>query len=431
MASTDFIARPYAAVSRERAFGRLAFTLIFSTIAFNAALSFLNAHITPVTARTVMVSEMLILGATITACYRSLKIIHLCLILATIFYTLVLSMFRSNISVMGGLDVKIVRDFLIPIVFFVFGLRATDLKVVDSVVFKITVLIFAVALFEYFFLDTYLHFFDVMQYYIARGTVEQSPWATSVAGGLMVNGMRPDIQGRVLLPFLGDHRVSSLFLEPIGLGNFGCIVALWGVIRSKMERKLFGLTILLGSALIILSDTRFDASFLVFGAILMLLPLNITTPAAMAAPFFAIAMLIVVGLTGEETDDITGLGLYPRLLYSGHVLLDFDVLNWLGVKVSRLEIMDAGYAYIISTAGVLGLALFWWVLMSLRGNNSHFYAFRNANAAYFATLLCVSVSQLTIKTAALQWFLMGALSVARLNGARPVARLPTDQLQPD
>ena len=93
------------------------------------------------------------------------------------------------------------------------------------------------ALFEYFFLDTYLKVFSITDYYVARGTLDAADPSLQWANGLMMSGMRPPDQGRELLPFLGDHRVSSLFLEPIGLGNFGCLVVFWAIARSKMERQ--------------------------------------------------------------------------------------------------------------------------------------------------------------------------------------------------
>lgn len=420
MASVEFLARPRSTWADERYVGKVILFLIFSAICFNAVLSVVNAHLTEITGRTVAFSEVLIVGAAILVGYRSVKVVPLCLLLGMIFYTLTLSVFRSNISPEAGFDVKIIRDFLIPIAFFILGMRVTNLKAADSIVFKMTALLFGVALFEYFYLDTYLKVFNVIQYYIARGTLEASSWALEVAGGLMISGLRPAGQGRNLLPFLGDHRVSSLFLEPISLGNFGCIVMLWAVVRSRMTGRFYLWSFLVAGSLIILSDTRFDASFIWLGILVLLLPLNYSTPMAIVTPAIAMAVLIFLDLTSDvDTDDITGLGTYARLLYSGHVLLDFDILNWLGVKVSRLQTFDAGYAYIISNAGLIGLALFWYVLMSLQGTNRYFYAFRNASAVFFGILLCIGESQLTIKTAALHWFLLGTLSVAR--GSEPDA----------
>ena len=87
---------------------------------------------------------------------------------------------------------------------------------------------------------------------------------------------------------------------------------------------------------------------------------------------------------------LTGLSLQDRLLYSGRVLLDFDIYNWLGIKASRTPTADAGYAYVISNVGLLGFAAFWFWFMSLDGRSRYFYAFRNTSAAYFAALFCVS-----------------------------------------
>ena len=109
----------------------------------------------------------------------------------------------------------------------------------------------------------------------------------------------------------------------------------------------------------------------------------------------------------------TGYSFKDRLLYSGRVLLDFDLYNWLGIEASRAPTADAGYAYVISNVGLLGFAAFWFWFMSLGGRSRYFYAFRNTSAAYFAAISCVSTSQFTIKTAALLWFLIGALSVVQ------------------
>ena len=123
--------------------------------------------------------------------------------------------------------------------------------------------------------------------------------------------------------------------------------------------------------------------------------------------------LFAAGADPHALPYLEGYSLKDRLLFSGRVLLDFDIANWLGITASRIPTADAGYAYIISNVGLLGFAAFWFWFMSLDGSSRYFYAFRNTSAAYFAAISCVSTSQFTIKTAALLWFLMGALSVVR------------------
>jgi putative polymerase len=116
---------------------------------------------------------------------------------------------------------------------------------------------------------------------------------------------------------------------------------------------------------------------------------------------------------------VEGREAYDRLLYSGRVLYDFDVYNWLGLAVSRAQTFDSGYGYVVSNIGIIGFAALWVLFMSLQGSNRFFYAFRNVLAVYFAALLCISASQFTIKIAALLWFLLGVLSVVKAtDGAR-------------
>jgi putative polymerase len=431
LTSTHFLARSSPALTNDRDFRSIAFLLILSAVSFNAVLCFINTNIVSIDSNTVILSEMFIVGAAIIACYRSLNHLNLILILGTILFTLILSQIRISISPGDGLDIKIVRDLLIPIIFFLVGQRIKDLKIADSIVFKITGLVLILALFEYFFLDTFLKYFSIAQYYIARGTLEETNAILDYAGGLMANGIRPPDQGRELpLPFLGNHRVSSIFLEPISLGNFGCIVTLWALVRSSMERRFYFWTILSALALIGLSDTRFDAYFLVLGIIMLILPLYISTPAAAAMPIVIILGLMIFAITSDNVSDfITGLGTYHRLLYSGHVLVDFDILNWLGMSHSRLQTFDAGYGYIISNAGIVVLLLFGWLFMSLKGPDRYFYSFRNASVAYYATLFCISASQLTIKTASLHWLLIGTLAAAKHAGNAVISYQSNNQMQ--
>ena len=166
---------------------------------------------------------------------------------------------------------------------------SSNIRVVDGIVYFATAMILFFALFEYLFLDTYLKIFSITDYYVARGTLDAADPSLQWANGLMLSGIRPEDQGgRVLLPFLGVHRVSSLFLEPIGLGNFGCVVVFWAIARSKMEGQARIWSVAAGIALIILSDGRFNAYFLCLGILILLISPRITTPVVLASPFVLI-----------------------------------------------------------------------------------------------------------------------------------------------
>jgi putative polymerase len=302
------------------------------------------------------------------------------------------------------------------------GTQVTDLKAADRTVWLAIALVAPLALFEYFYLDIFLQYFDIIHYYIARGTLQESKEVLLASGNLMVSGIRPQGQGRELFSFLGDHRVSSIFLEPVGLGCFGIIVFMWGIVMSRSEHRFrFGL-LSAGLLFIILADSRFGALFSVFVLILMMLPPRVSTIAAALLPGAIIAALVVAGQLIHNFPPNLENTTSGRLIYSAQVLSEFDFFHWLGFKVSNLQTSDAGYAYIISSIGLFGLAVFWCIVLCIRGPSLEFILFRNASAAYFAVMSCVGNSQLTIKTASLLWFLLGVLSVARGADNRVVAK---------
>ena len=146
-----------------------------------------------------------------------------------------------------------------------------------------------------------------------------------------------------------------------------------------------------------------------------------------AAPFVAVLGLWFFsawsGPPGLEPD-VQGLGLSERLLYSGQILDTFNIYDWFGLSLPRSQTFDAGYAYIISRASVLGFIALWLVFMKLQGRTSYFSSFRNAIALYFVAQLCISASPFTIKLAGMLWFLLGALSMA--NAATD--KLPSTQI---
>lgn len=423
MTSAELIGQRHRAYAASPDLSWLAGLIIIAAITFNALLCFVNTHLTPISNAYVVGSEAIIITITILACYRFIDPKYAVIITTIIVYTTVLAFLRALTSPDEGINVKVARDFLIPVIFFLLGKCTDNIKAADTIVYIVTAVILFFAVFEYASIDSFLKVFSITDYYVARGTLDAADPSLQWAQGLMMSGMRPPDQGRELLNFLGGHRVSSLFLEPIGLGNFGCLVVFWGVARSMLVGRWRLWSIAAGIALIILSDSRFNASFLAVGILVLLVSPRITTPMVVVMPFVVMAVLYIAAASVPPQDlFLQGLSLKDRVLYSGGVLLKFDLLNWLGVQGSGGQIFDSGYAYVISNVGLLGFTAFWLWFMTLSGRSRAFYAFRNTAAVYFAALLCISASQFTIKTAALMWFLMGELSMAQNHEVQVHAR---------
>lgn len=393
----------------ETSQGRWALLLVAAALSFNFVLCFVNTNIFEVSNLHVVGCEFAILALTFSLAYSGSSLAGIYFVIVLVLYVTFLALLRG-INSPGGVDIKIVRDFLIPVAFFWLG-KTISLKDADRIVRWATVAILCFGFFEYFFLDVFLKYFNVIGFYIARGTTANTEAVRLSSGGLMVSGMRPESQGRELLPWLlGGHRVSSIFLEPSSLGNFGIIVSLWAALRSKVDATPWWGLFLLGVCCIILADTRFAAAFLVVGTLIVFLPAAFGTPLVVAMPFAAVLLLLVAIAPADlSSNDAQG-----RLAYAALVLTELDFSNWIGLADSALQTFDAGYGYLFSGIGVIGTIALWFCLMSLSGQNPHFYALRNAVGAYLATLFLISQSQMTIKTASLLWLLLGAVAAARL-----------------
>ena len=209
-------------------------------------------------------------------------------------------------------------------------------------------------------------------------------------------------------------------------GNFGIIVFMWALVRSLMERRIFWGFFASGLLIIVLSDSRFGAFFCAICLLLALVPASIRTALVAVLPVCGLLAVVVLPDAMAEHYRISA-GLMGRVDLAGRILDRFDALNWFGLTPPEFVTSDSGYAYALAGLGIIGLIIFWALLMSTKGFGSRFYLFRDLAGAYFAVLLCISNSPFTIKTGALLWFLVGVLSRAsdvgsRLRSTRPASR---------
>lgn len=389
------------------------FVLVFAALSFNFFLCFVNTNVVGISGAHVMGAEVLIVGLTFLVAHRSIGQNQIVLICGMLLYLMIMSSLRALAFPENGFDIKTFRDYMIPIAFFLLGTRITNLASADSIVRICAIVVTIFAIFEYFFLETYLRYFNIIAYYVSRGSVETSQieWMSTT---LFVSGIRPE--GRTLFPFLGDHRVSSIFLEPVSPGNFAVTLFFWALVRSYSEKKFYYGIFLMAIFLTIMADNRFGVFLCATAFVASLIPSRYLRIALIILPFVMIPVLLGVRFwhpDAEIDNSFSG-----RFLSSGATLAGFDFWNWIGVGKDA-EDLDSGYAYTIGRIGIVGLAAFWALFMSLKSTNASFQMFRGFCALYFAAILCVSYSPFTIKTAGLLWFLLGALSVVRGNSRVP------------
>ncbi|MGB7260257.1 MAG: hypothetical protein WBD48_19470 [Pseudolabrys sp.] len=394
-------------VSRRPLWQQAPFIAVFGAMSFNFALCFVNTNIGAIGNSYIIGCEVAILSSVLLYVYPTIDYPRFLAIAGAVLYLIALS--TARIVLGEGFDIKPVRDLLIPIAFFLLGSGVNDVRAADAIVRVAVLIVIAVGLFEYLLPDTFTRFFNIASFYIERGSMEAAQIQQS--SNLFVSGMRPEgaAGGRSLLPFLGNHRVSSIFLEPVSAGNFGIVVFMWALVRSMSRRQIFWGLFASAALIIIMSDSRFGAYFCVIGLLLALVPTSIRSAGVALLP--AVGLLSLV-LLFDPLSAHYGLdsGIIGRLILSGRILNRFDVLNWFGLEAPDFVTADSGYAYALAGVGIIGLAIFWIMFLSIQGSSRRFYLFRDLTGAYFALLLCISNSPFTIKTGALLWFLAGVLA---------------------
>lgn len=365
-------------------------------------LAFLNARGVPASAAMVGLGEALVFALCLAVQLRRLPPWTLALGLGVLSWIVLSWLLRQRP------DFKSVRDLLIPILFISLGRQFADSVFAERCLRWITALVLGVALFELLFSDAYGTLFNTFSFYAGLGSIRES---AAMFGGqtLTLNGFRPEAMGRALLPYVLDaHRVSSLFLEPVSLGNFAVIVLAWNLSRAWKDLGRPELLLYLAALLlIVLSDSRFGVlmALLLLGH--RLLPMPAFRWVAPSYPFMLLgAILAVAWFLPLVSDTLPG-----RIANSGHALLRFDAERLMGLDGRLLGYGDMGYAYVLSRFGapqVIGLLL---VLFLIPCASERARRFRALVVLYFFSSLAISgTSVFALKTAGLMWFLLGALA---------------------
>jgi putative polymerase len=228
---------------------------------------------------------------------------------------------------------------------------------------------------------------------------------------LSLNGYRPEGIGRTILPIIfGSHRASSVFMEPIALGNFAVIVLAWGLSKPLPDIGKGSFFVLAALLTITLCDSRFG---LLMTAVLVAsrcVPLPILSRLAPAFPFLILSVLLSLAWYFPTIGD----NLHGRVSASGNALFQFDMAYLLGLGHPLPSFADMGYAYLLSRFGApLSIALI-FTLFLIPVSDPRGVRFRAMIVLYiFASLAISGTSVFALKTAGLMWFLFGVLSAAQ------------------
>jgi putative polymerase len=376
----------------------VAIATVLGTLTFNLFLCFVNTRIMPMSDSHVMLMEVVLTGGAFLAALDRRSGLPLFL---AIFGSYMLLLFALRHQT----DLKAIRDIVSPAIFFALGRRLRDNRLADGLALTAGLVTLFVALFEYFMLDVYLEWFNVLGYYLSRGAVslQDSHGATT---GLFISGTRPE--PRTILPFLGQHRVSSVFLEPVSMGNFGVILYSWGLLRSECRSRWLMIAIAL--ALIALADARFGLYTCVL--ITMLKPISRLTPKLIwiVAPFLLLAIFALYGLVVgyDDTDN----GIAGRFTVTAIILTNLPAAVIFGAEATDVFTADSGYAYTLTKFGLFGFIGLWTTFVLLPVAHARGWTFRSMMIIYLLLIMIISNSFYSVKTGGLMWFLTGVASAA-------------------
>lgn len=392
----------HAGTSRAGGESWLPAALVVVAVLFNAVLAIVNGNVRPLSQGMIIAVEVAIAlaaHAIALANYRREMTPWYLFIIAIGLFAIV------RMVTLGAFEVKYFRDlFLIP-TFVVLGMVSSRRQMIRAML-VVTAVVVAGILLEAADVDLFSRVFEVKSYYVnTRGLVFEE--FTTTGSDLFISATRPEAR---FFPFFDLHRLSSVFLEPVSLGNFALILmaftlAFWRHL-SAGARAFIAVSILLT---LFACDGRLSAVaslvILLATAFVRVLPVNIALLYLPLIVLGAIGATIVLDLEGGP-DDFPG-----RIAHTVDLLGQLGLADWLGASNRLLEpAEDSGLVYIVITHSILGLLLFWVLnVLALEERTLEQKTYKNALFLYLALTMMVSYSFTSIKTAAPLWFIYGTL----------------------
>jgi len=376
--------------------------VLIAAVCFNAVLAIINGHVVGLSRGQVIFAELAIYAAALAIIVTHADRRMWPWFLLTLFIILMgLLIGLGN----GEFNPKYIRDVLVIPVFIMLGMTYRADSFVRPFVVLHTI-IFAVAAVEVVSPNTYAEIFKVLDYYVnTRDFAANSFW--NADSNLFLSATRP---GARFFSFVSWHRLSSIFLEPVSLGNYCVlaailIVACWKDLSNTARYYLVGST----AFLLVACDGRLAAVSIVLVLTSAAIMRNVSSRWSVV---YLPAILLTTGIfvwalgRGEYQDDFIG-----RVEATFDFLYGLDALSLLGLNAAMAErSADYGIAYFVLSQSLMGVAAIWVVICLLapdRAIPSRLYV--HAIAIFIPLNLLVSYSFFSIKVAALIWFFYGYL----------------------
>jgi putative polymerase len=374
--------------------------VLILAVCFNGLLSIINGHGLTLERGHVVLAELAIYGAALGVIIFNADRRMLPWFLLT--WYIVLNGLLLSLG-NGSFNPKFTRDVLVIPVFIMLGMSYRRSSLLRPILILHTA-VFLIAFIEAASPTLYSDIFQILKYYVnTRDFSSGSFWNKD--SDLFVSATRP---GERFFGFVDLHRVSSLFLEPVSLGNYCVIMAIflvayWNELTGPIKAYLCASTFLL----LVACDGRLAASSIL--VIVVGMPLFRRLSSRWTFLYLPLILLVAEALVWSLNPDPTADNFAGRVAGSVRTLSETNVLGLLGLDSRMTDAAaDSGISYFILSQSLVGVAAIWLTLsLAPRGYRVATRLYVHGILTFVPLNLMVSFSFFSIKVAALMWFLYG------------------------
>jgi hypothetical protein len=401
VAEADFTAVFGIRTRIKQNYGVLAVTLLFAAIIMNFVLALINNLVLTLNANVVVATQLVITlsGLLIVIAhppritrshYLTLGVFVICFLLASL--------------IQQTIDFRFLYGVLVLQAFLLLGYSVDNVKPIalNWLLFCVS----AVAVIEALLPDVYTVIVNPLHYYLSTREwvaqfVEQGRGAVGEAG-LYVGAARSG--GSVF--GLADHRVGSIFLEPLSLSYFCVVMSLVYAHYYQFNLRKIFLPISTCLLVSILSDTRtatvLIVLFLLAGRLVRFVPLYM----GLVLPLSIFAILGAIYVVGKNA----GLGeLAYRLSITYEALGTSQLGNIIFGGIQPDKTNDSAILSLVAGAGALGTLVYFYLSSGLFLSSGRASVYTLMIMFFMITVSFFGGVLFSIKTAAITGFMTGMI----------------------
>ncbi|MDY0029078.1 MAG: hypothetical protein RBR86_03950 [Pseudobdellovibrionaceae bacterium] len=382
-----------------------------AAVLYNAILAFLNAHVMHVSEKTVIMAEGIIVLGACAYMATKLKFLRDCQPIF-LFQIAMLVIFCMVTLLSEFLNVKAFRDIFLITVFTLLG-TLTNEKSIIRLYTVLAAITLAVLLLEAFATETYAMIFNPASYYGATRGLENPDFNDT---GIFLNAM--SFEGRFTLGIINvSHRISSIFIEQVSLGNFAIILTMFtSLLWDKLGYKARALLVFTIFMIVATNNSRTALALcLIFSVGHFIFP---KLPRFTHVIYLPLIIVILLSMYGYDncnenipvliSDDLKG-----RLNTAYCSLANMKPSAVAGAESSQSRVFwDSGIAYFIYSQSLLGfLVLYCLVSFLLKPTNKTSILLNHYLSLIIFANLTTSMALFSIKVSAPIWFLCGYIYI--------------------